>query len=96
MVQISMAHLFLHQYEEALEWARESLRQPQIRWSRWMMLIASLGHLGRTEEAADAIKEMHLSMPEVDLGFFEKGIVVSHAPSRDHLMDGLRKAGMTE
>jgi TolB-like protein/Flp pilus assembly protein TadD len=96
MVQISMAHLFLHQYEEALEWARESLRQPHIRRSRWMMLIASLGYLDRTEEAAEAIKEMHRSMPEVNLEFFEKFITVTHAPSREHLLDGLRKAGMTE
>ena len=95
MVQISLAYLLLHQYEKALEWARESLRQPHIRWSRWMVLIASLGHLGRLEEASEAVKSLHRFNPKIDLNFLENGVVMSHKPSLDHLMEGLRKAGMT-
>jgi adenylate cyclase len=97
MVPISMAYLFLHQHEQALEWARESLRQPNIRWSRWVVLIASLGHLGRLDEASEAIRSMKRSMSHVDLDLIEKGFdFISHTPSLSHLMDGVRKAGMTD
>jgi adenylate cyclase len=97
MVQISMAYMFLHQHEQALEWARESLRQPHIRWSRWVVLISSLGHLGRLDEASEAIRSMKRSMPHVDLDLIETGFgIISHRPSFNHLMDGVRKAGMTD
>ena len=94
MVQISLAYLFLHRHEDALAWARESLRQPHIRWSRWVVLISSLGHLDRFEEASEAISALHRFMPEIDLDLIENGLLMSHMPSLNYLMDGLRRAGM--
>lgn len=98
MVQISRAYLFLDQYEEALTWAREALRQPNIRWTRWTALISALGHLGRLEEAAKAVEAMHRQMPEIDFGFVERAeiAVSTDTASRQFFLDGLRKAGFTD
>lgn len=98
MVQISRAYLFLDHYEDALQWAKEALSRPNIRWTRWTALISTLGHLERLDEAAKAIEALHRLKPEVDFEFVEKAeiAVMSHTPSRDHFMDGLRRAGFVK
>lgn len=95
MVQISRAYLFLDHFEDALKWAKEALSRPNIIWTRWTALISSLGHLDRLDEAAQAIEALYRFKQEVDFAFVEKAeiTVMSHKPSRDHFMDGLRKAG---
>jgi hypothetical protein len=73
-----------------------ALRQPNIRWSRWVILISALGHLDRVEDAAQAIDARHRLNPEIDLAFVEdtENVVNAHTPSWAYLMDGMRKAGM--
>ena len=95
MVQISRAHLFLGQFEEALKWAREALRQPNIIWTRWTALISVLGHLGRMEEASRAIEALQNFKPEVDFSFVERAeiSVMTDEPTRELFLEGLRKAG---
>ena len=79
-----------------VQWAREALCQPNIRWTRWTALISTLGDLDRLEDAAKAMEALHLLKPEVDFDFVERSelAVMSHAPSRQHLADGLQKAGL--
>ena len=96
LAHIASAHLYMHHHEEAVKWARESLRQPNIRWSRWAILISALGHLGRFEEAARAIKELRRLKPDLNMALVEDYWPISHAPSRAHLVAGLRAASMTD
>jgi tetratricopeptide (TPR) repeat protein len=96
LTHIAASHLFMHHHEEALKWAREALRQPNIRWSRWALLISALGHLGRVEEAAGALDELRRLNPEIDLDLIKGHWPISHAPSLAHLVAGLRAAGMAE
>ncbi len=96
IAQIALAKLSVHRHEEAVRWARESLRQPNVQWSRWVFLIAALGHLGRTEEAAQAIDALHRLNPNLGPAFIESYWPIVDAAALDHLLDGLRKAGMPE
>jgi len=47
LVRLADAAYFLKRYEEAAEWARRALQQPNFQWSRYTVLIAALAQLGR-------------------------------------------------
>ncbi len=96
MTHMASALLFLRRHDEALEWARQSLRQPRITWSRWAMLISILGHMGKTEEARQSIESLERVKPDVDVEFVRNYWPISDVASMDYLLDGLRKAGLPE
>ena len=96
MTHMAEALLFLRRHDEALEWARQSLRQPRITWSRWAMLISILGHMGKTEEARQSIESLERVKPDVDVEFVRNYWPISDVASMDYLLDGLRKAGLPE
>jgi len=94
MVHMGAAHLFMHRHDTAAEWARKSLRQPNIRWSRWVLLISALGHLGQLEDARQAVRSLHRFRDEVDIAFVKANWPISDATSRAHLVEGLQRAGL--
>ncbi len=95
MTHMAEALLFLHRHDEALDWARQSLRQPNMVWSRWVMLISIQGHMGQIDEACQGIDSLHRLAPDVDLEFVHGFWPISDAASMDYLLEGLAKAGMT-
>lgn len=96
MVHLGEAYLFMGQHQEALTWAEASLRQPNFRWSRYGLLISTLGHLGRLDEANEAISALRKLKPEVNVTFVGNWWPISDDASREILLDGLRKAGLPE
>jgi len=96
MTHMAEALLFLRRHDEALEWARRSLRQPRIVFSRWAMLISILGHMGKTEEARQSIKSLNRVKPDVDVEFVRNNLPISDVASMDYLLEGLTKAGLPE
>ena len=94
MTHMAEALLFLRRHDEALDWARQSLRQPNIQWSRWAMLISILGHMGEIEEARQSIDALVRIVPDVDLAFVRDYWPISDAASMDYLLEGLAKAGL--
>jgi tetratricopeptide (TPR) repeat protein len=94
MTHMAEALLFLGRHDEALDWARQSLRQPNIQWSRWAMLISILGHTGEVNEARQSIDALARIMPNSDIAFVRNYWPINHAPSMDYLIEGLAKAGM--
>ncbi len=94
LVRKAQALLYLRRYEEAAEWARRALRLPNFQWSRNVMLISSLGHLGQIDDARAALDELLARIPE-----FSAQYALDYSPWLDddhfrHLIDGLRKAGL--
>ena len=79
-----------------MRWARESLRQPNVQWSRWILLKSALAHLGRTEEAAQAIDALHRLKSTFGVAFFEDYWPIIDFAALAHLLDGLLRAGMPE
>ncbi len=94
MTHMAEALLFLRRHDEALDWARQSLRQPNNQWSRWAMLISILGHLGETDEARQSFDALERLRPGTDIAFVRDYWPISDAASMDYLLEGLAKAGM--
>ncbi len=88
----SIAHLTARQYDDAVEWARQATQRHAENFDAHLVLVASLGHLGRIEEARAALAAAKRHMPDEP-----------HRPAmfwaykldadKEHFLDGLRKAG---
>jgi len=93
-VRKAQAHLYLRDYEKSIEWARRSLQFPNFQWSRYVILISALGHLGRAAEAGPARDALLGRIPD-----FSARYALDYSPWIDdahfrHLIDGLAKAGV--
>ena len=96
MVRMGEAMLFMGRHEEALVWAQRSLREPNVQWSRHALHASILGHLGRVDEAREALRELCVSRPDASLAAITAWWPISDAGGREHLLEGLRKAGLSE
>jgi len=89
----------LRRYEEAAKWAREATRHPtaDTLWPHIYMAAAS-AQLGRTREAAAAIDEMRRVRPEVTVASLLswRNMRIRSPQSLEHIIEGLRKAGLPE
>lgn len=96
LVRMADAHLFMHEYEQAIEWARRALRQPHFQWSRHAVLISALGHLDRNDVARQARAELLQQRPDFSLAFVRKYHLIADPGDMAHYLGGLRKAGIAE
>jgi TolB-like protein/class 3 adenylate cyclase/Flp pilus assembly protein TadD len=94
LVRRAEAYLFLGRIEEAVESAEQSLREPNIQWSRWAILAASQAHLGRLKEARRSIEALQALRPGIDLAFTRDYWPIADATALEYLMEGLRRAGL--
>ena len=87
-----MGHLTAHQYDEAEEWSQQAIQRHSANPDAHLVLASSLGHLGRVEEARDALATYGRLLPQKA----EQPSIVwryKHDADEQHLLDGLRKAG---
>jgi adenylate cyclase len=96
MLRIAESHLFMKRHEEAADWARRSLREPNPVFSRWCILISALGHLGRADESRTAVESFLQFTPDASIAKVRDYWPISDPDSMEHLLDGLRKAGLPE
>jgi adenylate cyclase len=96
LVRMADAHLFMHEYEQAIKWARRALRQPHFQWSRHAVLISALGYLGCAEQARQARAELLQQRPDFSLAFVRKYHLIADPADMAHYLEGLRKAGIAE
>ncbi len=94
--RVAMAHLYLRQHEEAVDWAKKAVRLPGILWPAHCFLAASLAHLERMDEARQALERLLAFRPGIVIGFVRDHLPTVHRGFLDHLLDGLRKAGLPE
>jgi adenylate cyclase len=93
LCQIAMSYYFQREYAKALEAARRVLSQYPDLPLMYQCVAASLGQLGRADEARDALQTaIDISPQSFDL------IVHKRPPwflqdDHEHYVDGLRKAG---
>jgi tetratricopeptide (TPR) repeat protein len=90
--QIALAHYQLGNYEEAVYFAESALRSRRI-YNVIRTLAASLGQLGRTEEAGVALAEMERIKPTDAEGHWDTTNAYADPDHAKHVVDGLRKAG---
>ncbi|WP_434055021.1 MAG: winged helix-turn-helix domain-containing protein [Roseibium sp.] len=93
----SLAHLFRGEYEDAVSWARKSVQIPNAQYWAKAHLVAALGLLGETDQAARAIRELTKLKPEFSIDFAREHLFYLKKEDQiETYMDGLRKAGLRE
>ncbi len=91
-----MAHLYLRQHEEAVEWAAKSIRYPNPFWVVRAILASALAHLDRTAEAKQGVHELLQYRPGTSLAFVRTTLPTDDQDYLGHLLNGLRMAGLPE
>jgi TolB-like protein/Flp pilus assembly protein TadD len=96
LVRIAEAKYLVGDDEAAVRFALKALAQPSFQWSRYAILIAALGQLGRLEEAQRYLAEVTRMRSNFSVAFVQTMHPFSHDMGIDRLLRGLRKAGVTE
>ncbi len=89
---IALAHYHLGHYEEAADWAERSVRGRRV-YTLLRGQLASLGQLGRIEEAARVFAEMGRIKPVDAERYWRISNPYANEAHEVHLIEGLRKAG---
>ena len=92
---IALAHYHLDNYEEAVRYSERALQRRRI-YVVLRTLAATLGQLGRTEEARSVLAEMEQIKPINLKRHWELTCPYADPAHEAHLLDGLHKAGLTD
>jgi TolB-like protein/predicted Zn-dependent protease len=92
----SLSYAFAGEYEKAVESARRVVKIKPGFINAYKPLIASLGHLGRVEEAIPYVKKLLALEPNFSVERFAKVYPIKYDSDREHYMNGLRLAGIPE
>jgi tetratricopeptide (TPR) repeat protein len=96
MLRMSETLFYMEEFEESVEWARRSLRQPNVQWTRWAMLASALSRLGKEEEAHRCVDPLLRLKPEASVTFVRDVWLHNDSEPFARFLDGLRKAGLPE
>jgi TolB-like protein/class 3 adenylate cyclase len=90
---VSLAYYFQENYEEALHYGQLAVRArgPFI---AIRALLATLGQIGRVDEAQALLGQFNSRLPNDLRRHFEVTTPYLHANHREHLLQGLRRAGV--
>jgi adenylate cyclase len=94
LARLGQAYLALRKYEKAVEYSREALRHKMTQWPVNAYEVSALGHLGRREEAREALSELLRRKPGLKVSHLKEGIVGIAPDNIEDYLDGLRKAGL--
>jgi TolB-like protein/DNA-binding response OmpR family regulator len=91
----SLAHLFRHEFEDAVLWARKSVQVPNAQYWPNAHLVAALGHLGDADQGVRALDDLKRVKPEFSLAFARKHLFyLKREDQLEIYITGLEKAGL--
>lgn len=90
----AIALILLGRYDEALDWAQDAQRHPNMTIWAMMPEVSALGLLGRQEEARTAFAHMRRMKHDVSLVFVDQAVTFSQAEDRERFVSGLPAAGV--
>jgi TolB-like protein/tetratricopeptide (TPR) repeat protein len=91
-----IAYYLLKEYQEAQRWLREATgRAPNHQYGH-AFLAAAYAQVGRVEDARAEAAEVLRVNPKYTIGKQQQVSIFRHAEDVEHLIDGLRKAGLPE
>jgi adenylate cyclase len=96
LARLAHAHLALKEYEKAVEYSREALSHKMVQWGVNTYEVSALGHLGRLEEAREALSELLRRKPDLKISHLKEGFALIAPDYFEDFLDGLRKAGLPE
>jgi adenylate cyclase len=91
----ALTYILSEEYEEALEWANNTLQIPNATgyWSH-AVKASALANLGRIDEAKQSLALALKAKPDLSIGFLEINLPTKHAGGLDPYLEGLRKCGL--
>ncbi len=89
------AHLNNRDYEQAAACSRKGLERSLGHAYPYFVLASALGHLGQTQEAKTFLSECLRIQPKY-VDYHEKLHTYRNPADREHIVEGLRKAGWEE
>ena len=90
---VALAHYHQGAYDEAAHYGELAVRGRRAYFAL-RTLAATLGQLGRTEEAKPILNELEGKKPANSDEYFHITTPYAEPAHREHLLEGLRKAGM--
>jgi adenylate cyclase len=94
--QMGMANYMLNRYGDAVHWCCECIsRQPRLQWPH-VTLAAAYAQSGQLEEARGEAAEVLRINPGFTIESANRVFVYKDPKDLDHLIDGIRKAGLPE
>jgi tetratricopeptide (TPR) repeat protein len=89
------ALLFMGRYEQAVEWASRSEAVPNSHYWATAIRTSALGHLGNTNDAAQARADLEARRPGITCDFVRQRLFYLRDSSQiDTYVDGLKAAGL--
>jgi hypothetical protein len=96
LARMAEAKYLVGEDEAATRFALRALAQPSFQWSRYAVLIAALGQLGRQNEAQRYLSEVTRTRPNFSVAFVRDMHPFSRDMGAGRYYEGLRKAGVPE
>jgi len=90
----SYAQYIGRNYGEAIQLAREGIRQRGDFVGAHRVLTAAAGMAGDANIAAAALQELRRAQPNVSLAWIAKQMPIKHDAEMQHYLDGFRRAGL--
>jgi adenylate cyclase len=94
--QMALGLYFSREYAAAVEVAKLAIGSYPDFANPYRWLAAALGQLGRSEEAKEALEKAMAVVPASFEMYVRKGVPWMRVEDLDHMLEGLRKAGMEE
>jgi DNA-binding SARP family transcriptional activator len=91
--RIGLAQFHLGDYAAAVDYSRQAF---SLRKRHFILVVqlASLGHLGRTDEAETLLPFLRQLQPVDSAGYWRMITIYARDADRQHLLQGLRKVGL--
>jgi hypothetical protein len=83
-------------YERAVQVSLRAIQENPNFHAPYRPLIASLGHMGKIEDARQRLVELRKLEPDFSVGWFRANYPPLPPDHADRYVDGLRKAGVNE
>ena len=90
----SYAEFVGHNYEKAMQLAREGIRQRGDFVGAHRVLTAAAGMAGLNEIATAALEELRRVQPNISLEWISKEMPIRQDAERKHYLEGFRRAGL--
>jgi TolB-like protein/Tfp pilus assembly protein PilF len=81
-------------YDEAMRFSREALRQRGDFVGAHRVLTAAAGMAGRAEAARAALQELRRAQPNISLAWIASEMPMARDVDKEHYVEGLRRAGL--
>jgi adenylate cyclase len=93
---LAYSHYMLHNYDAAVTWGQQAIRLHPRYLQSHLALAAALAQLNRLDEAHRHVAAVMRAQPDFSCARYRGRILYLNDDDRDHIVDGLHKAGLPD